>query len=414
MVESEWELDRIRLFQLRRAHPDWTSPHLAQALKRSLSWVKKWLKRFREAGKPTLAMFQSRSRAPHQRPHQVVAVVRAAILSLRDPLKDRYGRVVGPKTILYHLHQDRLLPDQAVYLPRSTRTLWPVLKDGGRLPTRVQEHHPLERPEPLQHWELEFGQLGAAFAFLTVVDRGTSSLVDTQTQPHYTAETALLAVARLLVTVGLAHKLRFDNDPRSVGNWLSDGYPSPVMRFLLCLGVEPDIVAPGKPQHKPFAERSVRTLKHACLWNDPPTDWLDAAGILEVYRHFDTAERANQSLACGNRPPYDAFPELPALPAVPPSVDPDAGLPYYHRRIFKRRVGRNSLISVGTHPYYVGYVHAGVPVGVLLDAQDRVFRILHRGVVLCEKEIRGLVGHSLPFQDYLTHMLVEAQRLDDA
>jgi hypothetical protein len=34
------------------------------------------------------------------------------------------------------------------------------------------------------------------------------------------------------------------------------------MRFLLCLGVEPDRVDPGKPYHKPFAERSVRTLKH--------------------------------------------------------------------------------------------------------------------------------------------------------
>jgi len=38
------------------------------------------------------------------------------------------------------------------------------------------------------------------------------------------------------------------------------------MRFLLCLGVEPDRVEPGKPYHKPFAERSVRTLKH---------EWLD-------------------------------------------------------------------------------------------------------------------------------------------
>ena len=70
-MESQWEFDRIRLFQLRQAHPDWTLARLAQALDRSLSWVKKWLKRFREAGKSTLAMFQSRSRAPHHRQRQV-------------------------------------------------------------------------------------------------------------------------------------------------------------------------------------------------------------------------------------------------------------------------------------------------------------------------------------------------------
>ena len=126
-MESEWEFDRMRLFQVRRDHPDWKLPHLAQEVGRSLSWVKKWLKRFREAGPPTLAMFKSRSRAPHQRSRQVVAAVRDAILSLRDELKAVYGRVVGPKTILYHLHRDPLLHALRVYLPRSTRTIWQVL-----------------------------------------------------------------------------------------------------------------------------------------------------------------------------------------------------------------------------------------------------------------------------------------------
>jgi hypothetical protein len=63
-MESEWQLDRIRLYQLRRAHLNWTLPQLAHAVGRCLSWVKKWLKRFREAGQPTLAMFRSLSRAP--------------------------------------------------------------------------------------------------------------------------------------------------------------------------------------------------------------------------------------------------------------------------------------------------------------------------------------------------------------
>ncbi|MBZ0282862.1 MAG: integrase core domain-containing protein [Anaerolineae bacterium] len=310
-MESEWELDRIRLHQLRSAHPSWTQTQLAQALGRSLSWVKKWLKRFREVGQPSLAMFQSHSRAPVHRPRQVVEAVRDAILSLRDELKSLYGRVVGAKTILYHLHHDPVLQQEALYIPHSTRTIWKILRDGGRIPIRIHHHYPIERPEPMQHWEMDFGQLGEAFEFLTVVDRGTSILVDTQTQPHYTAETALLAVTQLLLVQGLPQKLRFDNDPRFVGNWLTDGYPSPLMRYLLCLGIEPDLVEPGKPQHKPFAERSVRTLKHECLWIDPPEDDRDAESILAVYRHFYNHDRANQSLACGNRPPFEAFPSVP-------------------------------------------------------------------------------------------------------
>ena len=156
----------------------------------------------------------------------------------------------------------------------------------------------------------------------------------------------------------------------------------------------------------------MRTLKHECLWLDPPTDWLDAAGILEVYRQFYNHERANQALACGNRPPYEAFPTLPPLSPVPDVIDPDAWLPHYHRHLFRRRVGRNGVISVGRYDYYVGYAHAGTPVGVMLDAQQRVFRVLHRSTVLCEKEIQGRVGHWLSFSDYLKLMVMEARTTD--
>lgn len=412
-MEAEWELDRMRLYQLRREHPEWTLVQLAQAVGRCLSWVKKWLKRFREAGEASLAMFKSQSRAPHHRPHQIVEAVREAILSLRDQLKEVYGRVVGAKTILYHLHADWIWQEQGVYLPRSSASIWRVLKDGGRIPRRVREPHPLERPEPLQHWEMDFGQLSQSIEFLSVVDRGTSILVDTQSEAHYKAESALLAVARLLLLYGLPPKIRFDNDTRLVGGWLADGFPSPLMRLLWCLGIEPDLVEPGKPYHKPFVERSIRTLKYECLWLHPPADCLEAADQLDDYRSFYNHERAHQSPACGNRPPYVAFPNLPVLPHIPDSIDPDAWLTHYHGRLFKRRIGQNGSISVGRHNYYVDYHHAGQPVAVLLDAHQRLFRVLAHGSVIAELEIQGLVGHPLPFQDYLKLMLSEARLLDN-
>lgn len=410
-MESEWELDRMKLYQLRCTYPEWTLSRLAKTLKRSLSWVKKWLKRFREAGEFSLDMFKSQSRAPHSRPRQVVDKVRDAVLSLRDQLRDKYGRVVGAKPILYHLHRDTALKRQGVYLPKSTRTIWKILKDGGRIQARVKEHFPLERPDPMQHWEMDFGQLGDTFEFLTVMDRGTSILVHTKTQPHFNAESALLAVASLLIAIGLPIKLRFDNDTRFVGSWLSDGFPSPLMRFLVCLGIEPDIVEPGKPYHKPYAERNIRTLKHECLWEAAAKDWLDADSILEVYRHFYNNERANQSSACGNCPPYEVFPQLPILDSVPDMIDPDAWLIYYDNRLFKRRVGQNGVISVGNHDYYVGYKHARKKVGVWLDAKGAVYRILAQGTVLCEQEIQGVIGHSMPFQEYLKLILTEAQTI---
>jgi hypothetical protein len=48
-MEVEWIADRANLRSLAREHPEWTQQDLADALGRCLSWVKKWLKRLREA-----------------------------------------------------------------------------------------------------------------------------------------------------------------------------------------------------------------------------------------------------------------------------------------------------------------------------------------------------------------------------
>jgi hypothetical protein len=410
-MESEWALDRMRLYQLRRDHPDWTLAQLARAIGYSLSWVKKWLRRFRETVVQGVEMFQSHSRAPKHRPKQIVPLVRDAILGLRDALIERYGRIVGAKTILYHLHRDPALQRQTVYLPQSSRTIWRVLKEGGRIASRVHDYHPVVRPEPMRHWELDFGALGKPVEFMSVVDRGTSILVSTAATEHYTAETALLAVAKLLLISGLPDKLRFDNDPRFVGSWRTDGFPSPLMRFLLCLGVEPDLVEPGKPYHKPFVERSIRTLKHECLWLERSEDAQAVSDYLDLYRHFYNHQRANQSSACGNRPPYEAFPELPSLPQIPEQVDPDAWLPHFQGRVFKRRVGKNGSIVIGNQDYYVNYALRGEKVGVLLDAPGRQFAILHKRLVVRRIDIQGMVGHPMSFGDYLRLMLAEARTL---
>jgi hypothetical protein len=87
-------------------------------------------------------MFQSQSRAPKSR-RQILPIVRNAILSFRDQLRDSYRRVVGAKTILYHLHQDKILKEAAVYLPKSSTSIWKILKEAGRIPSRIREHHPL-------------------------------------------------------------------------------------------------------------------------------------------------------------------------------------------------------------------------------------------------------------------------------
>jgi hypothetical protein len=42
-MEAQWIADRLRLRTLLVTRPDWTQQDLADAVGRSLSWVKKWI-----------------------------------------------------------------------------------------------------------------------------------------------------------------------------------------------------------------------------------------------------------------------------------------------------------------------------------------------------------------------------------
>jgi hypothetical protein len=48
-MQERWVADRAMLQQLMQKHPEWTQQELADWIGRSLGWVKKWVKRLREA-----------------------------------------------------------------------------------------------------------------------------------------------------------------------------------------------------------------------------------------------------------------------------------------------------------------------------------------------------------------------------
>jgi hypothetical protein len=248
--------------------------------------------------------------------------------------------------------------------------------------------------------------------FFITVDRGTSILVETQCSERYHADTALLAVARLLVLNGLPKRLRFDRDSRLVGSWTTDGYPSALVRFLLCLGITPDVCPARRPDLKPFVERCIRTVKHEALYIHRPATVEQADPLLAQFRYTYNSERANQALSCDNRPPYVAFPNLPALPFVPDTVDPDHWLEHYQGRVFRRRVAANGAVMVDKYSYYIGQAYVGQRVSLHLSAPQQILQVLHQGKHFKDLAIQGLHHHVLPFQDYLEMMLEEARSIE--
>ncbi len=92
---------------------------------------------------------------------------------------------------------------------------------------------PQERPESMQHWQLDFkdastvpadpqGKQPHVVETLNVIDVGTSVLLAAHVAPDFTAETPLGALAQTFQQHGLPHSIRLhsirlDRDPRWVG-----------------------------------------------------------------------------------------------------------------------------------------------------------------------------------------------------
>ncbi len=154
-MEVVYYAARANLRRLMHLHPQWTQPQYAVAVGMSLGWVKKWKKRLEEAEPEDEQVLHSRSRARIHPPERISERVVDRIVAMRDEPPEGLQRTPGPKAIGYYLPRD---PDlQGLRLPRSSRTIYRILKQAGRIQERLPRlHEPLERPEPMSHWQLDF------------------------------------------------------------------------------------------------------------------------------------------------------------------------------------------------------------------------------------------------------------------
>src|SRR5579871_1928378 len=140
-MEEEHVADRARLRNLLLGKPTWTQAQLAAATGRSVGWVKKWRRRLRAAAPGDETVLWGHSRARHHPPPATHPAVVAAILRIRDDPPEHLQRVPGPRAILYYLARDPELAEQKAPLPRSTRTIWRILRRHGRIAHPAPRSH---------------------------------------------------------------------------------------------------------------------------------------------------------------------------------------------------------------------------------------------------------------------------------
>jgi len=414
---------RANLYYLWQHHQNWGHAQFAAALGSSQGWVKKWLKRFREElaqGMAVETIFQGHSRARKQPPPKTHPLVVKQVLSIRDRPPEGLRRTPGQEAIQYYLQRDPLLQQLQLPVP-SCKTIYRILKANDRILTEKKPlHEPQERPAPLSCWQIDFkdvssvppdpdGKRQHVVETLNIIDMGTSVLLDAHVRSDFTAETALEAIASTLQTYGRPERITLDRDPRWVGSPAGSDFPAALIRFGACLGIEIVVCAAHHPQQNGFVERYNRSYQQECLALDQPATLEQARFVTEEFVKHYNYQRPHQGISCGNLPPRTAFPTLPKLPGLPATVDPDSWLSTLDGLHVERKVDRHGMVTVDLKRYYVSSKLVGQRVGLHLDAAERCLHVLLEGQSVKDIPLRGLVGQSLSFEQFLTHMLHQAR-----
>ena len=190
---------------------------------------------------------------------------------------------------------------------------------------------------------------------------------------------------------------------------LGPGLPSPLIRFLTCLGVVVHVNPPHRPDLNGFVERYHGTYDRECLKVHRPTTLEQAREVTATFQAHYNTERPNQARSCRNRPSRVAFPELPPSLPLPMLVDPDAWLRLIDGHRYLRQVRADGSIVVEHIRYYVGRRLAGQRVAVAVCAAERTLVVYHGETLLKQLPLCGLHGEVLLFDRYVDLMQHEAR-----
>jgi hypothetical protein len=420
-MEAQWVADRLHLRNLLTTQPDWTLQDLAEALGRSRGWVKKWKKRLHAAPPQDEQVLHSQSRARKHPPPCLSPLVVDHILAIRDAPPQNLKRIPGPRAIRYYLEQEATTTRPGLRLPRSTRTIWRILRQYQRIRDPIPRvHHPTTLPPPLSSWQIDFLDASSVRAdpegkqlhvveTLNTVDVGTSILLDAQVRPDFTMATAIEARAATSQANGLPDQITFDRDARFVGSTQHRDCPSPFLRLWHCLGVHVTICPPRRPDLNGFVERYHRAYDQECLQVYRPADCESVQTVTAAFRQHYNDERPHQGQACGNRPPRVAFTDLPARPGVPPLVDPNHWIDVLPGQRYVRKVQRDTSVTIDTVRYYTSQTVVGKYVILRLDASDRTFVVEHEGQEIKRLPIQGTSRGPLPFAAFVEQLCAEAR-----
>ncbi len=302
----------------------------------------KWLHRFVEGGRAALG---DRSRAPYSHPNATSEEVNRRLLRI----KHRFPQW-GPVTVVSYLRRE----EPQVHWPAPS-TVGELFKRHGLVEPRKVRRRTPPHSEPLRHvqathdvWSADFkgdfalGNGQRCYPF-TLSDNHSRFLIDCKGLHSIALEPVRARFALAFRQWGLPRAVRTDNGYPFASTGL--GGLTPLSVWLLRLGVLPERIAPGQPQHNPRHERMHRTLGQASA-SPAKANFSAQQRAFNRFRQQYNEKRPHQGLADGQRP-ADLF-QRSAIEM--PSVLPE---PHYPGEYETRRVRHKGEIKWGGQLTYV-------------------------------------------------------------
>jgi hypothetical protein len=203
------------------------------------------------------------------------------------------------------------------------------------------------------------------------VDAGPSIWLKGVTHSDFHAATLLETGAQFFQEDGLPAQLTFDNDPCFVGSARGRDFPSALVRFLLCLGVEPCVCPPHRPAKNAYVERFQRTLGHEWLLVHRPSNCRAGARghrALCLARHSRASEPAHAPVAIDHlASPAQCLRHCPASPSTLMQI---GGCCCAETQAFARKVQAGGSVTRNQEHYDVKQKVGGKPV-MLLESAGR-------------------------------------------
>src|ERR1700744_1371063 len=320
-----------------------------------------WLARYEAEGLEGLV---DRSHRPASCPHQMPAVVEAALLELR-----RSRPYWGPRRLVFKLVKRGIRPvvsESAAYraLVRAGM-IDPSLRDR-----RSRKWKRWERGAAMELWQMDIvGGFpladGTSAKALTGIDDHSRMCVSAKLMARERTGAVCDGLRAALAAYGVPEQILTDN-----GKVFTGRFNHPVVEVLVDRigrenGIEHLLTQPRSPTTTGKIERFHRSMRAEFLSNRPAfTNLKTAQQALDEWVDYYNTARPHQSLDMAT--PAQRF--TPAGTSAPSKKDPAPGPDRTGDDWVRRRVGANGILCVSCQQVCVGRHHAGARCDVHVDA----------------------------------------------